>query len=1005
MRLIMVRLNLITITFLLIFLLGCSYDAHRDSVIPDLQSTKNSPLKSTSSVSRGLLGYWQFELDMAEGTLAKKNARSSLLHINTVGPINNTMGLSVSIDKDVSDSQNGYFVLDVSITHPFPNSQKLAGFDVRGILITTAGLNSGDFNLPGPNDPELLNADGYTRWWNPLEFTTPGLLGYTPGICGINPPPDKPLCSMLNPYKQFSDCLEPEDPVGIMSGIPLDHDLGRGVFTAGGTNTRRYEINFPVGLNGPKVWFNYAIDASWSAPLTNPPAIPDDFPPDANSTEAWNIQLSAIQDTLWIDQEWNAGGKINLELIAWDWQGMMDGYTGQVGLVELVSPQIDFTSTAVPIFEQLGNGSALVTASLPGIPLVPGRAEIWVGIRSPESSYIQGPQDAPNDEITAYQKISVDVEYFNCIGIPNPDCENPIELDFDDQKSGIICPDMGASAWYFINTPQSDPLGGFITLENGGYGNLDLEIYTHCNSDVFESSENPGTSDEVVQIRGARTFDLYVRVMAPDISDLTPRPFTITTSLFYDPNPCTNDENNSSETAVPISTQQIIDATVCPDGDHADWFMFEILTDLYASGIITLHNNNYADNDIRLYDITAENIIRSGTTDGVSDEIMELQNLPSGVYYIEIFTADSYPNDDRMYSLETDLDVHDDGCENDDGNNTPEVASHLDWIDEVTGTVCELSDVDWYRIDVGPDFLEGTIILDSEGLYDNDLYLYMNPYSDPAYASDELGYGVEFLETSLLSEGSWYIKVKASPVTFGDNQPYTLSVSMEIPDIGPTDFFIQALIVRDSNGSNPAIDDGRVFYNAAWADEFFATWLNGSVNVVEISYVDNSDWLSLTRGEGQELFDQYKTGSGALHVIYADVLPDMPGDTGYAWMACEYGLQSHNSTFVVMSDMAGSSVFCHELGHALGLLIDTYEIDINSCEDKITDHCSAGDWDVYCSEDDSVSGNLMFSSIGGNVNDYFISTTDINMVSPGIDSQGENFMYFHTNYPDKFHKP
>jgi hypothetical protein len=73
--------------------------------------------------------------------------------------------------------------VDVSLTHPL-NLEAYNGYDVRGIFI---GNGSAALSYQGLDysedviDQMLYNADGYSRWFNAIEFLVPGTLGYTQG--------------------------------------------------------------------------------------------------------------------------------------------------------------------------------------------------------------------------------------------------------------------------------------------------------------------------------------------------------------------------------------------------------------------------------------------------------------------------------------------------------------------------------------------------------------------------------------------------------------------------------------------------------------------------------------------------------------------------------------------------------------------------------------------------------------------------------------------------------
>ena len=190
------------------------------------------------------------------------------------------------------------------------------GFDVRGISMadgSVVGAHDASVLRAGPNDSRLLNPDGYTRFWNPTEFTsTDTLFGFTKGKLAGPAFPN----STINPYKYFADNLGPDDSVqGLDPG-------NRGVFTDGSTNSRTYQIQFKQGLKTP-FDFNYAIDASWSAP---DPAYAPDFPvqayfPSANVQEPFYFQAKDAGSTAYWASTSISGGEFKFDLDVFDRQG------------------------------------------------------------------------------------------------------------------------------------------------------------------------------------------------------------------------------------------------------------------------------------------------------------------------------------------------------------------------------------------------------------------------------------------------------------------------------------------------------------------------------------------------------------------------------------------------------------------------------------------------------------------------------------------------------------
>jgi len=585
--------------------------------------------------NRALWGYWDCVYDSETGEMEFVPSRSVMWHINFVSTINDTDGLKMVIDYSVSDPPNGLVVADIELTHPYPQYDFYAAFDVRGILITTAGMSVGELRLPGKNDTHLRNADGYTRWWNPMEFTTEGMFGYTPGRWEILPPTENPIASVINPYKVFANALGKEDDVEILAGVPLDGDNGRGVFRPGSVLERRYEIVFPVDGGAPVTYFSYAIDISWDEPENPNPEIPDDFGIDVNSVEPWLFTAELTGNTLEFEAGGSSGGAITVDLDIWDWQGLVNGYDGQLGGVEAFSPGIEFTGIVYPTFSETGNGNATASVMLSGIPVTYGTVPVWIGVECPGTSWVQGPEDAPRGEIMAYTKIDVEIP--------------------------------------------------------GGSG-----------------------------------------------------------------------------------------------------------------------------------------------------------------------------------------------------------------------------DMDW---------------------------------------------------------------------------------------------FVHAFILRDSEGHNAATTYERIRDDISWANEFYGIWLDGTVTLAGISTIDKTAWMSLTETEASELFGQYGDRSGVLNVFYVDSTPDMGGSVGWAIMECEFFEQRSDTAFVVINDMADHATLSHEMGHSNCMLVDAYLLDDTPCSWIKNLKCPNVDWDIYCHISTAVMGNLMYYNVGEDVNDYFLTDADKEMITPEIESQCENAIHFHTNYPENYHAP
>jgi len=277
-------------------------------------------------------------------------------------------------------SGTGTLLVDVEITHPF-DKPGLTGFDVRGIVMfpgshdfPASGLNVPDSSL---GDGSLVNPDGYTTLYNiTTAGSVPGgLEGYIVGVMATANPPD----ALLNGYMRFTS----PDPGNT-----------RNVFNAGSTVTVTYEIDMP---DGPFV-FGYAVDACWASPMDTPVQNPiDDFGPDANCPEAWQITVatSDIGDGLT-----DCGGEVMLTMNVYDWQEKDEVNPVLVECPELYNGQIEATwksdqpdfTTYEAIIGNVGNAPAGIYSAL-------------VSKEAAENN----PEDKPWLDLTAYAITDLEV--------------------------------------------------------------------------------------------------------------------------------------------------------------------------------------------------------------------------------------------------------------------------------------------------------------------------------------------------------------------------------------------------------------------------------------------------------------------------------------------------------------------------------------------------------------------------------------------------------------------
>ncbi|HDS30846.1 MAG TPA: hypothetical protein ENN67_07385 [Firmicutes bacterium] len=272
------------------------------------EPSSNSP-DINSRTSHAILGYWQVEIDPVAESMNFIPLRSSEMHLNALKFLEPPFGIYVTpYGINFSDTT---VECDVALTHPFMGLDQFTGFDVCGIVITRGsltGFQDGNLIIPGTGDTRLLNPDGYSRWWNPVEFPHNNtMFSYIDGLMG-NKHSQANYTATLNGYKYFADGLGPNQPISDLS------PTSRAVFRPGQKNLRHYVIEL-----GDEFFFNYAVDASWEHPEGLPPYhIPNSFPENANRAEAWNIVVSEIENTMYYE-DGKVGGELHLVVNVFDW--------------------------------------------------------------------------------------------------------------------------------------------------------------------------------------------------------------------------------------------------------------------------------------------------------------------------------------------------------------------------------------------------------------------------------------------------------------------------------------------------------------------------------------------------------------------------------------------------------------------------------------------------------------------------------------------------------------
>lgn len=252
-----------------LLLLGCSGSSNNPAIPgADLNPAVDAG-KTVNYASPSLMGYYDVYIDPEAGLVEAVPNRSTEFILNIVKFLNNNpAGIGLSNFTIENKGTYYYIALDWSIKHPVPITPDFDVFDMRGTIIFD-GTGILDYNTDltyGAQgiDQTMVNADGYTRWFNKSEFITPGFGGYTVGAYAM----DTANCGgTFNPYKYYASGLGTNDDVYQWL---KDNPTSNGKFVAGENLTRRMEFNFPFT---PGIKFGYSIFALWEdvGVVTNTP--------------------------------------------------------------------------------------------------------------------------------------------------------------------------------------------------------------------------------------------------------------------------------------------------------------------------------------------------------------------------------------------------------------------------------------------------------------------------------------------------------------------------------------------------------------------------------------------------------------------------------------------------------------------------------------------------------------------------------------------------------------
>ncbi len=349
----MLRHNIVAVVCAAAILLLAGLSPGCGSVEPVTPENNGSDLSSmtapdVSGSGRILWGLWDVSIRKSTRDIEVVPVRGAAFHLNAVDFLEPPALTDLTFDVGtlIIDVPSNYVGVDVILTHPFPGLNRYSGFDVRGIVFLPGSdipFTDKSLIFPGPGEGYLINADGHTRWWNPKEFPNTGIFGFHPGMFG-NQGGAGYFTATVNGYKYFADGLGLSSDV---IDVPAD---GRGVFQAGSTNRRHYQISFGDDPDD-FLKFQYAVDASWQGPQ-NPqnPVVPDDFPLTANAPEGYAIEVEVVENTLWWLEGIGTGGILRLSIDVYTW------HPDAIESVKFDSPDIIETPITASVVPGSGGG-------------------------------------------------------------------------------------------------------------------------------------------------------------------------------------------------------------------------------------------------------------------------------------------------------------------------------------------------------------------------------------------------------------------------------------------------------------------------------------------------------------------------------------------------------------------------------------------------------------------------------------------------------------------------
>jgi hypothetical protein len=307
-------LNLGTLIIAMLLMVGCSNSgtALTPNPVENPEITIGSTNFRQSTGNNYLLAYHDIYFDIESGTFEAVENRTAAFTLNIV-PFLNKMTVpkyGITFGSVVIHNDDPAFLgVDVEFTvhHPFPGYDQYQAYDLRGVIIGDGAdtMVYGDLNTARHGaDLWMKNPDGYTRWFNPTDFTSEMIFGYVPG--GYQ---NYAGNAQLNPYKYYSKHLQKDQ--NLWSYLTQNENFS-GLFESG--SGRTMELEFPLPPGGMGIKFGYAVVVAWEDQGPTGPFYPYHVP------EAIAASVTQTPD-VWFDGVDSGGDLIlDIDLFGWDYQ-------------------------------------------------------------------------------------------------------------------------------------------------------------------------------------------------------------------------------------------------------------------------------------------------------------------------------------------------------------------------------------------------------------------------------------------------------------------------------------------------------------------------------------------------------------------------------------------------------------------------------------------------------------------------------------------------------------